>query len=308
MNESKPPGDALPRGVLAACLTPFRDDSSVDEGLLTAHALSLLERGCSALTILGTTGEANSLSRPERQRILEVLLAAGVPPSRVLLGTGCCALPETVALSRHALERGVRNLLVLPPFYYREATEDGLAAYFEGLVEALGPGEARIHLYHFPRRTGLGFGLDLLERLVTKHPESIAGIKDSGGDLVYLESCLERFPELAIYPGSERWLLEGVRRGAAGCISATTNVTSPLAGRVWSLLERGEYEEASRLHEHLVELRETFESQPLIGGLKAWIAHRDRRAGWNRVRPPLTPLPEASARPLIEKLERLEAP
>ncbi|HMB92887.1 MAG TPA: dihydrodipicolinate synthase family protein, partial [Rhodothermales bacterium] len=141
----------LPDGVYAACLTPLHDDLRIDHETLAGHARWLLTNGCDGLILLGTTGEANSFSIAERMALLEGIIEAGLPPSRLMVGTGCCAVPDTVALTKHAMAHGVGGVLMLPPFYYKQASDDGIFAAFEQVIQQVGEATLQVYLYHFPR-------------------------------------------------------------------------------------------------------------------------------------------------------------
>jgi len=169
-------------GVFAASLTPLSSDLKINHPLLIRHAKWLLGAGCNGVVFLGTTGEANSFSVDERIALIDAVAESDLPKERIMIGTGCCAFPETVKLSIHALDRGYETLLLLPPFYYKNVTDQGLELYFRGIIEQIGDRQVKIILYHFPKFTGVPFSLSLLERLVRLYPQMICGIKDSGGD------------------------------------------------------------------------------------------------------------------------------
>ena len=170
--------------ILAASLTPLDNNQSIDKRRFADHVQHLLDNGCNGVLLFGTTGEANSFTVFERQAALESLLKSGIPPATLMVGTGCCALPDTLALTRHALEHGVHRAVVLPPFYYKTATDDGLYDTFAALIDQVGDPALRVYLYHFPKMAVVGFSSELIARLVAKFPEQIAGIKDSTGNLV----------------------------------------------------------------------------------------------------------------------------
>jgi len=212
-----------PRVFVPAC-TPFRADLSVDGERLVAHCRWLLAQGAGGLAVFGTTSEANSLSAGERMGALDQLVDGGISAGLLMPGTGCCALPETVALTRHAVERGCMGVLLLPPFYYKGVSDDGLFAGIAELVQRVADDRLRIYLYHIPPMTNVGFSLALIERLLKAFPGVVVGIKDSSADWKHTQALLQAFPDFEIFPGSETYLLDGLRLGSAGCISATANV------------------------------------------------------------------------------------
>lgn len=280
-------------GVLAAALTPMRDDLGVDRAAFAGHCRRLLDAGCHGLAVFGTTGEANSLSAGERIDACAELVADGVPAHALLPGTGACALPDAVTLTRAALELGTAGVLVLPPFYYKDVPDDGLFRFFAELIERVGDPNLRLYLYHYPRLAGAGFGLALLERLVSAYPGVVAGTKDSAGDADRIERVCRELPELEVFAGSESLLLDTLGWGGAGCISATCNVTAPLAREVCDLHEAGRGEEARAAQIRLAAVRGAFEGHPMIPALKGLMAELEDDPAWLALRPPLAvPDPE----------------
>ena len=268
-------------------VTPFRGDLSVDHDRLVAVARRLLEDGADGLAPFGTTSEATSMSVAERIEALDALVGAGIPANRLIPGTGCAALPDTIALTRHAVGLGVRGTLTLPPFYYKPAAEDGLVASFSAVIEAVGSSALRLYLYHIPQMTGVPVTLGLIERLLRAYPGVIAGLKDSSGSWDNTASVIAAFPEIETYSSSEALLPRNVAAGGAGCISASANVNARgIAGLIGAL---GTPEEAARLAQASA-VRSIFERIPLIPGIKAAVARRMDDPGFAAVRPPLVPL------------------
>jgi 4-hydroxy-tetrahydrodipicolinate synthase len=297
-----PNSDPLPDGVYTAILTPMRPDLSPDPAALTDHARWLMSQGCTGLVLLGTTGEANSFSVAERMGILDALLDGGFPPDRLMVGTGCCALTDTVALTQHAVRNGVGGVLLLPPFYYKKVSDEGLFAGFDAVIRRVGAEGLRAYLYHIPPVSSVPISLALLERLVATYPGVFVGIKDSGGDWEHIRSLCEAFPSLRIFPGSEEFLLDALASGAAGCISATANVTCTYAAALYQA--RNEPDAAAR-QKHLTALRRAITRYPPIPALKALLRRRTGHPDWGSPRPPLTPLPPSDTDALVEQLDKL---
>ena len=288
--------DPLPDGVYAASLTPQREDRSVDHEALAAHARWLLDNGCDGIVLMGTTGEANSFDVVERMDVLDAVLEAGLPAHRLMVGTGCCAVPDSVTLTRHAVSREVGGVLMLPPFYYKNVHDEGVFAAFDQVIQQVGEAALKVYLYHFPQMSAVPFTPELVGRLLEAYPETIAGMKDSSGDWVHMNDMVETFPVLRIFAGTERFLLDILEIGGAGCITATTNVTCPLAGQVFA---RWQSDEARSLQHRLTELRATIEAYPAIPALKRIMAEQTGRAEWLNLRPPMTPLTEDEAAALL---------
>jgi 4-hydroxy-tetrahydrodipicolinate synthase len=279
------------KGVFAAVLTPMRADLSVDRAAFAQHCRRLLDAGCHGLGIFGTTGEANSLSVAERIDAWEALVADGIPAETLLPGTGACALPDAVELSRAALALGAPGVLALPPFYYKGVSDDGLFRFFAELIERVGDDRLRVFLYHIPPQTVIGFSPELIGRLLDAYPGTIAGTKDSAGDAARIEAICKQFPQLAVFAGTEALLLDTLRWGGAGCISATVNVTAQLSRAVYDLWAAGEDADAAQAR--LTERRRFLERFPVIPGLKAIMRAQTGDDVWLNLRPPLDALDEA---------------
>lgn len=272
--------DALFGGVNAAVLTPMNADLSVDPDRMAAHCRWLLANGCNGLAVLGTTGEANSLGIDERLAVLEGLVARGVPAAKMLPGTGTTALTDTVKLTRRAAELGCRGALLLPPFYYKNPSDDGLFAYFSEVIQRTG-GDIKIYLYHFPQQAVIGFGLALIGRLLAAFPGVVKGIKDSSGDFANSRAYAEHYAQdgFEVYAGDDSLLLPMLGVGGAGCITAASNVNCTIGARVYATRDEG----AQRI---LTATRKAVTSVPLIPGLKALVARNTGDARWTNIRPP----------------------
>ena len=289
-----------PGGVYAAALMPLAGDLSPDPKALIRHYRWLLANGCDGLAVLGTTGEANSFSVEERLGVIDAVAAAGLPMDRMIIGTGCCAIPDSVRLSRRALESGAGGVLVLPQFYYKKVSADGLFAAYRAIIEGVASPKLRLYIYHFPLMTGLDISLDLIERLIRAFPSTVVGIKDSSGNWPNMEAMCRRFPGFQVFAGTERYLLAALRAGGVGCISATTNVTAPLAAQVYANWHRAQ---ADSIQERLSAVRAIFEGYPAIAALKRVLARHSGDSGWLNIRPPLSALGEEEARELYAKLD-----
>jgi len=292
-------------GVLAPVLTPFKHDLSPDLDRLLRHGRWLLAQGCSGLAVFGTTSEANSLSVEERSELLLGMVAGGIEPARLMPGTGCCALPDTVRLTREAVAAGCGGVLVLPPFYYKGVSEEGLFRAFAELVERVGDARLRVYLYHFPQMAVVGFSPTLIERLLGAYPGIVAGIKDSSGDFAFAAGLVQRFGAAGfeVFVGTERLLLQNLRKGGAGCISATANVApAPMA----TLVRTFAGDDADAQQARLDGFRALLEKGAMIPSLKEIVAHWTGDPAWRDVRPPLVELTRAQATALVAELERRE--
>jgi 4-hydroxy-tetrahydrodipicolinate synthase len=271
------------QGVLAPVLTPFDSQLNPDPGRFVSFCRKLLDDGCAGLVPFGTTGEANSLSVEERERLLDALLEGGVPAEKLLPGTGCAALPDTVRLSRKAARAGCAGVLVLPPFYYKNPSEEGLYRSFAQAIDRTGEGRLRVYLYHIPQVSQVGIPLRVIERLLKAYPGVVTGIKDSSLEFENARAMLRAFPGFEVFVGTEKFLLAALREGGAGCITATANVNASAIARAF----RERSEERQR---EIDAVRVVFEKLPMIAALKEVVARRTGDAGWRAVRPPLVEL------------------
>ncbi len=288
--------------LLVPAATPIDAEKRIDMEKLAAHCHALLAEGADAIALFGTTGEATSFSAAERMAALEGLIAAGIPAERIMPGTGCPAVTETIALSRHAFEQGCETVMTLPPYYYKAVSEDGVYDAVAWLIEALKGLRARIILYHIPPVAVVGFPVALVRRLADAFPGIVTGVKDSSGDWSNTEALLDACPGLDIYPGSETFLLPGLRKGGAGCITATGNIN---ARAIRAVIDETDPAKADARHEKIVAYRRTVEARPAIPAIKAVLADRYGNPSWRAVRPPLRALPEDQIEPLLDDLARL---
>jgi 4-hydroxy-tetrahydrodipicolinate synthase len=294
-----------PAGVFAAAVTPFDAAGAPDSAALALHSRWLLANGCDGLSVLGTTGEGNSMSVDERIALLERLVSDGIPAQVLLPGTGCCAVPDTVRLTERAVQLGVPGVLMLPPFYYKNVSEDGLFAAFAQVIERVGDRRLRVYLYHFPQMTGVPLTPALIERLLARYPEAIAGMKDSSGDLANVTGAAARFPGFDVFCGWDGALLPLLRAGGAGCITAVANLAAPLAAQVYAAWRKDDPESAERAQSKLTAICQEFSAYPLSAALKEMTARHTGRALWRVLRPPLVPLFESDAEALALALEAL---
>jgi len=305
------------RGVLAPVVTPFRSDLSPDRERFVAHCKWLVAQNC-GLAVFGTNSEANSLAAEERQELLDALVASGVDPSRMMPGTGCCSTTETVNLTINAVQHGCAGVLMLPPFYYKDVTAEGLYRYFSEVVQRVGDVRLKIYLYHIPPVAVVGITPNLVERLLKEYPKTIAGMKDSSGDWNQTKTFLDAFADkknrdrpFDVFVGSETFLLANMRHGGAGTISATANFNPAAIHRLFVEAGKSEAEKGmgtlEEQQEKLNVVRAVFARQnPMIAALKQAIAISRNDPDWARLRPPLVELTPGQARVLQAELEKID--
>lgn len=287
-------------GVLCPVVTPYTDDLQPDADRLIRQCQWLLSQNV-GLAVFGTNSEANSLSVDEKIDLLDRLVDAGIDTARMMPGTGCCALTDSVRLTAHAVELGCAGTLMLPPFYYKGVSDDGLYASFAEIIERVGSDDLRIYLYHIPPVSQVGISLELIERLVKAYPNTVVGIKDSSGDWDNTSAMLQRgWDDFRVFAGSESFLLANMRGGGSGCISATANI-NPAA--IDLLYQNWNTDDAENLQLALNQVRDTAMAYPMIPALKAIVAHYSNDKQWRTVRPPLMSLKNDQAAALITALE-----
>ena len=288
------------RGVIAAVATAADDKNEPDIARSTKLARYLLDHGCDALNVLGTTGEATSFSAAQRLRVMTGYRDAGVPLSRCMVGTGAAAVADAIALTRHAADLGFAAALVLPPFYYKGVPDDGLVAYIDAILSATAAKPIPLYLYHFPAQSGLPWHPKLLKRLLDTFGRRIVGLKDSSGDMAFAREAAAIAPGFDVFPSTEAVLLEARNGAFAGCISATANLNADLCARAFHQGDAAALEQA-------VTIRKLFDGKPLVSGVKALLAHIHGDVAWGRTMPPLAPFPAADRAQAVAGYDQVRA-
>ncbi len=293
--------DERPHGIWAASVTPVDERGDVDVLRLVTHLRRLLARGCHGAVLFGTTGEAPSFTVDQRRRALDAVREAGIPAERLMVGVGCPARDDTLALARHARAHGVRWLLVMPPHFFKGVADEGLYRAVAEVLDGL-DAEARLLLYHFPQLSGVPIPFPVIERLLARDPARVVGIKDSSGDLRHTLALIRTFPGLAVFSGNDAHLLDVLRAGGAGAITAGHNLAADRAREVWDAFRAGDATRAERAMAGLAAVRRVLEGHPMIPALKAVLADGLGDPVWAAVRPPLVALDGTRARGLLEEL------
>ncbi|HEX9395946.1 MAG TPA: dihydrodipicolinate synthase family protein [Burkholderiales bacterium] len=289
-------------GVLSPVVTPFRKDYAPDAERFVRHCRWLLKSGCAGLAVFGTNSEANSMSVGEKRRLLEALVAGGVPAAALMPGTGHSALSDSIEMTKAAVDLGCAGVLMLPPFYYKGVPDEGLYRNFAEVIERVGDDRLQLYLYHIPPVSQVGISLDLIDRLISKYPSIVAGVKDSSGDWNNTKAMLDAFSKrnFDVFAGSEVFLLDNMRNGGKGCITATGNVNP---GPIDQVFRNWRSAEADKLQAGITATRKIVQKQPMIPALKAAIAHFGNDAQWKTCRPPLIELNPSQEKELITDLK-----
>jgi 4-hydroxy-tetrahydrodipicolinate synthase len=289
-------------GVLSPVITPFKRDLSPDADRFVKHCKWLMNSGCAGLAVFGTNSEANSMSVDEKLELLEALVKGGVPAASLMPGTGHCALTDSVKMTREAVRMGCGGVLMLPPFYYKGVSDEGLFRNFSEIIERVGDERLRLYLYHIPPVSNVAITLELIERLLSRYPGIVAGAKDSSGDWNNTKAMLDRFKDRSfdVFPGSEVFLLDGLRAGGKGCITATGNVNP---GPISEVFRNWRGPDADKLQAGINVTRKIMQKVPMIPALKAVTAHFGNDPQWKTVRPPLTELSADQEKQVITELK-----
>jgi 4-hydroxy-tetrahydrodipicolinate synthase len=291
-------------GVLVPVLTPFTPAGEPDAGRFVAFCRWLLDEGADGLAIFGTTSEANSMSAGERMALLDRLIAAGIPAAKLMPGAGACSITEAAMLIEHAVGHGCGGVLMLPPFYYKGMTEQGVFDFISAVIDKVASPALKMYLYHIPPQTMIPFGVELVGRLIKAYPGTVVGLKDSSGDWNITKALCDAYAAdgFAIFPGSEVFLLDGLRAGGVGCITASGNANVPGIRKVY---ENWKTPQADQLQADITLVRTTIQKYPMVPALKRIVAHFHGDAEWANVRPPMERLSDAQSKALIADLEKI---
>jgi 4-hydroxy-tetrahydrodipicolinate synthase len=284
-------------------LTPFKDDGSPDAPKLLKQCQWLEANGVGQ-AIFGTNSEANSISAPQKMGVLTALIEGGLNPAHMMPGTGATSIDATVTMTRHAVQHKCAGVLMLPPFYYKDVTDDGLFAFYSEVIQKVGDAGLQIYIYNIPPVTKINLSLSLLERLTKAYPKTIVGMKDSSGDWAYTESVIKLLAPsgFRVYAGSEVFLMRTLHAGGVGCISATANVNP---GAIAHLAAHWKEADADQQQAALDQVRSIFAQYQMIAGMKTAVAHYSKDSEWLRVRPPLMQLSADQQAKLLGELQKI---
>ena len=289
------------KGLISPILSPFDDNLNFNQEMYNKLAKDLLSTGCSGLAPFGTTGEALSVSNDERMQALENLIKSGISPNKLIPGTGRCNFPDTVKMSRHAIELGCKGVMNLQAFYFKDVTDEGLFQYYERLIDEINHPNLKIYLYHIPQVSGVGLSIPLVKKLRSTYPDIIVGIKDSSGVWENTEQLLS-IDGLIVYPGAELPVIDAIKLGGPGCISATANFNPTNIAKVIELSHDGKWDQAEEVHKDVKEVRYLFQDYSAIPAQKAMLAIKYKDDRWKNIRPPLVQISKQRSSELADKL------
>lgn len=303
------PATTLPiSGVYCASATPVLENGTPDHAAFAIHAKALIEEGCDGIALLGTTGEANSFSIAQRQALLDKVIEAGLDPQRLLPGTSQTNVADTVTLMRHAVDAGVKATVVLPPFYYKGVSDEGLFRFYAEAIEGVGRDALRVVLYHIPPIAQVGLSVELVGRLLEAFPGIVVGIKDSSGKLESMQQFASSFKNFSVLAGADPFMLPLLRSGGAGCITSSSNLIGKHLRVVFdNFFDPTQNDRVDAAQARINAWRDLSNAYVQLPTIKAMLAKRRNHAGWTRVRPPLVELQPAELDTVWAQMAKLEA-
>jgi 4-hydroxy-tetrahydrodipicolinate synthase len=285
----------MQKAVYSAVLTPFKKDLTIDTKLFISHCEFLLKNKIN-LAPLGTTGEANSISVSEKIDLIKTLANSDLPKEKIIIGTGNTSFVDAALLTKTAVENRIYSVLLLPPFYYKNVSDEGVYQYYKEIINIVKSKNLRVFLYNIPQVSGVTISIDLVNRLKKEFSDLITGIKDSSGNFENTKKYKE-IKNFIVYPGSEKFLYDGLHIGCSGCISATTNVNIEAA----KLINTFDKTEGESINKKIKAVRDVFEKYPVIAALKATKVNED--TNWSNIRPPLVALNDQQRSNLVRDLK-----
>ncbi|MEO8121264.1 MAG: dihydrodipicolinate synthase family protein [Rhodoferax sp.] len=288
------------QGIWPALLTPLTAELAIDIPSFARHACSLIDAGCTGVTPFGTTGEGPSFSVAERIAAVDGLIAGGVPAGRILVSTSCAALPDAVALTRHATQVGAFGSLLLPPFFLKSVSDQGVIDAYRWVIDQVADPRLRIVLYHIPQVSGVALSHHVIDTLKTLYPQTIIGIKDSSGQREGSLAFAKAFmPPLQVWVGNEPDLQVMAARGSVGAVSGVANVLPHLLQR---LVGQFDGPDAARDLQRVQAFIDILGGYGMTAAFKSIMAILTQDPGWRRVRPPLVALTEAEFQLLVTQM------
>ena len=293
-------------GIYSAALTPINDDLSINKNLYLEHCQYLMKQGHDGLAIFGTTGEANSFSIKEKCDTIDFLLSNNLDSNLLIPGTGSSSVEDAIQLTKFAEKNKSRAVLLLPPFYYKNVSDEGIINYFRKIIETVGSSDFHYLLYNIPQTTSVVLNFNIIETLLKLYPNNIVGIKDSSGNIDSMLKTVKYFQDLALFCGHDSLALKIYKRGGAGAITAGTNI----AGRLLSFIinninKEKEIEDFNSYQALLEQIRETITLEEPISVMKAYFSIINKNPDWNKVMPPLKSLDNPSNSKTIIRLIEL---
>lgn len=294
------------QGIFSAAATPIDASGAPALDLFAQHCLALLDEGCNGIALLGTTGEANNFSVRERMDLLDAALSFGVHGDQLLPGCSTSNIPESIELVRHAVQNDVLGCVMLPPFYYKGISDEGLFRFYAKIIETIADDRLKIILYHIPQVTQIPITHDLIWRLRTEFPDTVVGIKDSAGDIENMIMMIQMFPDFSVLAGADPLLLPLLQAGGAGCITATSNLRADSLRVVWDHYSNPDQADTVKAAQDRINAwRSLTNSYVQLPTVKAMVAKARGHRDWLNLRAPLVALSETEITHIWSEMDRL---
>ena len=276
------------QGVFCAALTPFNEDYSINNKMYLTHCRNLLSIGLDGLGVFGTTGEANSLSIKQKINAINFLVENKIQPNQLIVGTGLCSIQDSITITKTASSIGARAALVLPPFYYKNVTNEGVINFYRSLIEGVKDENFLYILYNFPALSGITINFEIIENLIKLYPNNVVGMKDSTGDIDTMLKTIKYFNNFSVFSGSDSLAVKICQHGGAGAITATSNISGKLlCYLIKNFANNSNIENFNELQNLQEKIREIATAQESISILKAFLSIKESNESWNRLLPPL---------------------
>jgi len=275
-------------GVYCAVITPIKNTLSINKDLHLRHCQSLMKKGLDGLTIFGTNGEASSFSLTQKINSIEFLLENRIDANNLLIGTGSASLEDAIELTQFSVKIGAKASLLIPPFYFKNVTDDGVIAYYRNVIEQTGDNNFKFLLYNIPQYSGVTINFNIIENLIKLYPNNVVGLKDSTGNMEDMLKTIKYFNDFAVFCGNGAMALHTTRRGGAGAITGDANISAKLLSFIIHNFKREkEIDNFDDLKILMEKIRNVLNSHEQISLLKAYYSIADNMEEWNNVMPPL---------------------
>lgn len=282
-------------GSYCAAITPINDDLSVNKDLYLRHCQSLIKKNLDGLTLFGTNGEASSFSIRQKKESIEFLLENRIDPKFLILGTGSSSLEDAIEMTNFSVEIGAKAALVLPPYYFKNVSDDGVITYYRNIIEQTRENDYKFLLYNIPQHSGVTINFHIIENLLKLYPNNVVGLKDSTGDLDGILKTIKYFNELAVFCGNGALALHTSRRGGAGAITGDANITAKLLSYIiHNFKNEKKIENFIEIQSLIEKIRNVLASHEQVSLLKAYYSVADNMPIWNNIMPPLKKIDDPS--------------
>ena len=298
-------------GVYCAALTPLNQDLSINKDLYLRHCQFLMKQGLDGLTLFGTNGEASSFSVYQKKETVQFLLENRIDPKILMPGSGSSSLEDAIDMTKFCADIGTKAVLVLPPYYFKNVSDEGVINYYRNVIESSGNNSFHFLLYNIPQHSGVTINFNIIENLIKLYPNNVIGLKDSTGNMDNMLKTIKYFNDFAVFCGNGALALHTSRRGGAGAITGDANISAKLLSFIIHNFKREkEVKNFTELQDLMESIRNVLSSHEQISLLKAYFSVADKIEDWNNVMPPLkrieNPLNNKQVTALLDLIPQIE--